>query len=131
MNYAAAKAGLLGMVRTVSNELNRWDVRVNALIPNGYTRMTETVSEEHRPYTEDEVPPQKVAPLVAYLASNDAAGITGCTLYAGGDRVGVFSEPTLDRISVRPGGWSLESLQDHFRENVTQDIDLTRTDNFF
>jgi NAD(P)-dependent dehydrogenase (short-subunit alcohol dehydrogenase family) len=44
-NYAAAKAGVLGMVRSVSTELYRSNVRVNALVPNGYTRMTETVPE--------------------------------------------------------------------------------------
>jgi len=58
-NYAAAKAGVLGMVRSVSTEPYRSNVRVNALVPNGYTRMTETVPEEHRPYTREEMPRRK------------------------------------------------------------------------
>ena len=127
-NYAAAKAGVLGMVRSVSNELVRSNVRVNALVPNGYTRMTETVPEEHRPYTESEMPPEKVAPLVAFLASDAAEDITGCTLYAGGDRVGVYADPAMDAVGVSPGGWSLESLRKHFREGVAADIELYRTD---
>jgi len=127
-NYAAAKAGVLGMVRSVSTELVRSDVRVNALIPNGYTRMTETVPEKHRPYTEAEMPPGKVAPLVAFLASDDAEDITGCTLYAGGDRVGVYSDPAMEAVGVSPDGWSLESLRDHFREDVAADVSLSRTD---
>ena len=129
-NYAAAKAGILGMVRSVSTELVRSDVRVNALIPNGYTRMTETVPEEHRPYTEAEMPPEKVAPLVAYLASEHAEDLTGCTLYAGGDRVGVFSDPAMETVGVNPEGWTLDSLVEHFREDVAADVELTRTDSY-
>lgn len=130
-NYAAAKAGILGMVRTVSSEMFRHGVRVNALVPNAYTRMTETVPEEHRPYTREEMPPGRVAALAAYLASDRAEDVTGCTLYAGGDRVGVFSEPTLDRVGVQPGGWTVDSLAEHFREDVAGDVDLTRTDSHF
>ena len=127
-NYAAAKAGVLGVVRSVSTELVRSNVRVNALIPNGYTRMTETIPEEHRPYTEAEMPPEKVAPLVAFLASDAAEDITGCTVYAGGDRVGVYADPTMEAVGVNPDGWSLESLQEHFREDIAADVSLSRTD---
>ncbi|MBX0325460.1 SDR family oxidoreductase [Halomicroarcula sp. F13] len=130
-NYAAAKAGVLGMVRSVSTEMHRSDVRVNALVPNGYTRMTETVPEEHRPYTREEMPPEKVAPMVAYLASEAAEDVTGCTLYAGGDRVGVFSDPAMEAVGVKPDGWTVDSLADHFREDVAEDCDLTRTDAHF
>jgi len=130
-NYAAAKAGVLGMVRSVSTEMYRSDVRVNALIPNGYTRMTETVPEEHRPYTREEMPPEKVAPMVAYLASEAAADVTGCTFYAGGDRVGVLEDPSMAAVGVEPGGWSAESLVDHFAEDVAADLELTRTDTHF
>ncbi|GAA0268796.1 SDR family oxidoreductase [Halobacterium noricense] len=131
VNYAAAKAGILGMMRTVSSEMHRHGVRVNALVPNAYTRMTETVSEEHRPYTREEMPPERVAAFAAFLASDHAVDVTGCALYAGGDRVGVFSEPTLDRVGVQPGGWSVEALAEHFEDDVAGDVDLTRTERFF
>ncbi len=118
------------MVRSVSTELVRSDVRVNALVPNGYTRMTETVPEEHRPYTEAEMPPERVAPLVAYLASEAAEDITGCTLYAGGYRVGVYSDPAMDAVGVNPEGWTLDSIAEHFREDVAADAELTRTESY-
>ena len=127
-NYAAAKAGVLGMVRSVSTELVRSNVRVNALVPNGYTRMTETVPEQHRPYTEAEMPAEKVAPLVAFLASDAATDITGCTLSAGGDRVGVYADPTVEAVGVEPDGWSLASLREHFRDDVAADVSLSRTE---
>jgi hypothetical protein len=93
--------------------------------------MTETVPEEHRPYTREEMPPEHVATFAAYLASDAAADVTGCALYAGGDRVGVFSEPTLDRVGVSPGGWTLDSLAERFRADVAGDVDLTRTGSYF
>ena len=127
-NYAAAKAGVLGMVRSVSTELVRSNVRVNALVPNGYTRMTETVPEQHRPYTGAEMPAEKVAPLVAFLASDAATDITGCTLSAGGDRVGVYADPTVEAVGVEPDGWSLASLREHFRDDVAADVSLSRTE---
>jgi NAD(P)-dependent dehydrogenase (short-subunit alcohol dehydrogenase family) len=127
-NYAAAKAGVLGMVRSVAAEMARRDVRVNALVPNGYTRMTETVPEEYRPYGPAEMPPEKVAPLVAYLASTAAHDVTGCTLSAAGDRVGVLSDPAQTAVGVSPGGWRLEALVEHFRSDVAGDVELTRTD---
>jgi hypothetical protein len=104
--------------------------RVNVLVPNGYIRMTETVPEDHRPYTEAEMPPKKVAPLVAFLASEDAAGITGCTLSAGGDRVGVYTDHTVEAVGIEPEGWSLQSLRAHFREDVAADASLSRTDRY-
>ncbi|MCD2203415.1 SDR family NAD(P)-dependent oxidoreductase [Halobacterium sp. KA-6] len=131
VNYAAAKAGILGMMRTVSSEMHRHGVRVNALVPNAYTRMTETVPEEHRPYTREEMPPERVAAFAAFLASDHATDVTGCALYAGGDRVGVFSEPTLDCVGIQPGGWSVEALAEHFEEDIAGDVDLTRTESFF
>ncbi|MFC6725041.1 SDR family oxidoreductase, partial [Halobium palmae] len=120
-----------GLVRSASTELYRHGVRVNALVPNGYTRMTETVPEEHRPYTREEMPPERVAPMVAYLASDAAEDVTGCTLYAGGDRVGVLSDPEVERVGVRPGGWSLAELEETFREHVADDVELTRTERYF
>lgn len=129
-NYASAKAGVLGLVRSVSTEMHRWDVQVNALVPNGYTRMTETVPEEHRPYTREEMPPERVAPLVAYLASDAATGLTGCTLYAGGNRVGLLSDPEINTIGVNPDGWTLDSLIEHFESDVAADAELTRTNSY-
>jgi NAD(P)-dependent dehydrogenase (short-subunit alcohol dehydrogenase family) len=130
-NYAASKGGILGMVRSVAAEMHRNDVRVNALVPNAYTRMTETVPEEYRPYTRREMPPERVAAFVAYLAGDDATDITGCTLYAGGDRVGVFSDPELSHVGVQPGGWDVATLAEHFREDVAGEAELTRTDTHF
>lgn len=129
LNYATAKAGVLGFVRAASSELHSTGVRVNALIPAGYTRATETVPEELRPYTPEEMPAEKVGPMVAYLAGDAATDVTGVTFYAGNDRVAVYSDPEPVRQAVRPGGWSAAELAASM-DDVTEGVDLTRTERF-
>ena len=127
LNYGTAKAGVLGLTRSASTELYSTGVRVNALMPSAFTRMTESIPEEHRPYTREEMPPEKVAPTVAFLASDAAEDVTGVTVYAGGDRVAIYSDPEPVRAGVDPGGWTAESLADSF-EDVAEGVELTRTD---
>ncbi|WP_247730333.1 SDR family NAD(P)-dependent oxidoreductase [Halovivax limisalsi] len=122
-NYAASKAGILGLVRSTREELAPYNVRVNALVPKAYTRMTESVPDE--PFGED-VSPDKVAPMVGYLFSEAAADVTGCTVYAGDDEIGFVSEPQITRVGVKDDGWSIEDIAERFSGNVTQGIDLNR-----
>ncbi|MFW5918265.1 MAG: SDR family oxidoreductase [Haloferacaceae archaeon] len=130
INYSATKAGVLGLVRAASSELHRQNVRVNALIPSGYTRMTETVPEEYRPYTREEMPPERVAPMVSYLMSDAATDVTGCTLYAGGDRIGLYTDPQMERVGVNVGGWSAEEIAEEMGETLADGFELTRTERF-
>ncbi|MDQ2052459.1 SDR family oxidoreductase [Natronolimnohabitans sp. A-GB9] len=127
--YASANAGILGFVRAASTELHRQDVRVNALVPNGYTRMTESIPEEHRPYTREEMPPEDVAPAAAYLLSEAAADVTGVTVTAAGDEIGILSEPRQTRIGVAEDGWTVDSIDETF-DSLTAGYETTRTDRF-
>jgi len=61
--------------------------------------------------------------MVAYLASEAAEDVTGCTLYAGGDRVGILADPSMAAVGVEPGGWSLDSLAEHFEDDVAADVE--------
>jgi NAD(P)-dependent dehydrogenase (short-subunit alcohol dehydrogenase family) len=125
-NYAAAKAGILGLVRTAANELYGHGIRVNALFPSGYTRMVRDLPEGERPFGE-EITPEKVAPMVGYLLSDASAGVTGCTVRAGGDEIGYVTNPELTRVGYREGGWTFETVRDRFPE-VTSGVDLSRPD---
>ena len=78
INYGAAKAGIHAVTRIASMELQRFGITVNALAPNAYTRMTSGLGGMGA-MTEENYGPQFMAPLVCYLASDDAAHITGQT----------------------------------------------------
>jgi NAD(P)-dependent dehydrogenase (short-subunit alcohol dehydrogenase family) len=129
-NYAAAKAGILGLVRTTATELARYNVRVNALMPTAYTRMIENIPEEKRS-AEQEEPPEKIAPVVAYLMSDEATDVTGCTIRAAGDAVGLVSNPEVERLAFKEGGWTLEAIADRFRDTVGSGRELDRSDPAF
>jgi 3-oxoacyl-[acyl-carrier protein] reductase len=86
-NYAASKAGLIGMTKTVAAEVARKGVTVNAVAPGFIaTEMTKDVPPE----VLEAVParragqPQEVAACVRFLASDAAAYVTGTTLYVDG-----------------------------------------------
>lgn len=127
VNYSAAKSGIMGMTWSASQELARYDVRVNALMPTAFTRLIEEIPEEQRPFTEDEMPPEKIAPMVGYLMSEEAQDINGCILRAAGDAIGLVSEPSINRLAFNEGGWTAEGIADRFRETVGEDVDLDRT----
>ena len=86
-NYAAAKAGLIGMTNTVAAEVARRGVTVNAVAPGFIeTDMTEDLGDEllqHIPARRMGTP-QDVAAAVRFLASEDAAYVTGTTLKVDG-----------------------------------------------
>ena len=78
-NYGAAKAGIAAFSQIVAMEMRKYGVTCNAIAPGARTRMTEkTFGELRIPEGEfDQLAPENIAPLVAFLASDAAADITG------------------------------------------------------
>ena len=78
-NYGAAKAGIAAFTQIVAMEMSRFGVTCNAIAPGARTRMTEkTFGELKIPEGQfDALAPENVAPMVAFLSSDAAAGITG------------------------------------------------------
>lgn len=94
-NYATAKAAIAGMTLTLSLELYRLGVTVNAVGPAGATRITATMPGAPAVIEPDEVPddewnrmdPAVSAPLVAWLASEEAQHVTGQVIRAVGEEI--------------------------------------------
>ena len=136
-NYAAAKAGIVGMVRTWALELKRAGITANAVIPVAATAMTATV-----PYFAAAVEAEAkgepmpaffrhdlgfgtsddVAGLIAYLASDAAADVTGQALGVGGDRLQLWSHPEPVVTAYREGGWTYDALAADFAAGFGADL---------
>lgn len=93
-NYAAAKAGLIGLTKSVAREVATRGITVNAVAPGLIeTAMTDALSDELRTWMVNQIPlghagtPADVAGAVAYLASDDGAYITGQVLRVDGGLV--------------------------------------------
>lgn len=127
INYSAAKAGIFGICRTAARELDRYNIRVNALMPTAYTRMIEDIPEEKQPFTEEEMPPERVGAAVAFLMSDAAEDITGSTIRAASDAVGVVTDPEIVRLGIKDGGWTAEELAERFRDDIAEGIELNKS----
>jgi NAD(P)-dependent dehydrogenase (short-subunit alcohol dehydrogenase family) len=110
-NYGAAKAGIAAFTVIAAMELARYGVTVNAIAPAALTRMTENLgmgqaSEEAK----EQMSPRWIAPIITWLASSEARGVTGRVFDVSGRRLGVaegwhigpFEKPIEDPTRMGP-----------------------------
>ena len=91
VNYVASKAGLIGMTKSLAQELGSRNITVNCVAPGFIaTPMTEVLNEKQREGILSRIPagrmgaPAEIAAAVLYLASEEAAYVTGQTLHVNG-----------------------------------------------
>ena len=101
-NYAAAKAGVIGLTRVMDMEFARYGIRVNALAPVARTDMTAVF--DHGDVTHELAfpPPESVAPLVVHLASAATHHLHGQVLSFDGTQLSVWSHPAPVSTWTRP-----------------------------
>jgi NAD(P)-dependent dehydrogenase (short-subunit alcohol dehydrogenase family) len=112
-NYAAAKMGIVGLTYSCANALGRYGVTANAISPGAATRMTESVPTERRravTATDAERSPDNIAPVVAYLASEQSGWINGQIVSSRGYEVALYNIPQPVITIVGTGPWDVGAL---------------------
>jgi len=119
-NYMAAKFGIVGLSRAIALDMQRFKVRSNCIAPFAWTRMidsipAETEEEKRRVERFQQMTPEKIAPLVVYLGSDRAEGITGQIFGVRNNEVFLFSQPRPVRTLHRSEGWTPEALDQQLK----------------
>ena len=112
-NYAAAKAGIYGLTRTMSIELQKHRITVNALAPIAKTRMTEDLPMFQGV---DSMTPEHISPGALFLASDLCGDRTGHVLAVAGARMYAFKVvETPGKFKDGDGGlWSAQEIADNW-----------------
>ncbi len=114
-NYMAAKLGIMGLSRGIALDMARFKVRSNAIAPFAWTRMIDSIpvtSEEDQRRVErfQQMTPEKIAPLVVYLGSDRAEGISGQVFAVRNNEIFLFNQPRPIRSLHRSDGWTPQTL---------------------
>lgn len=131
-NYGAAKDGIAGFTRVVAKDLARYNVTANAISPGASTRMTDSVPDTTRARRAGEfLPPPEgsltndpddVAPMITWLASDEASKVTGMIFHTVGNRVSVMNHPEPQRSIHKDGRWTVEELAGIIPETIGMDL---------
>ena len=132
-NYAAAKAGILGLTYSCATSLQKYGITVNAIMPGAATRMTESIPAGRMPgvsglavsESAEGTPrdPANVAPIIVYLASDQAADVTGQCFGASGYRITRYTHMKMDRAIFSVGPWDIDKLFEVFKSTLGQGLE--------
>jgi NAD(P)-dependent dehydrogenase (short-subunit alcohol dehydrogenase family) len=114
-NYAAAKGGIATLTITLAREYERFGVTVNAIAPRARTRMTTSVLGplEPEPGAFDSWAPENVAPVVVWLASDAADGISGQIFVVWGGSLHLVAPYSPVASLQRESAWTVAELTEH------------------
>ncbi len=135
-NYAAAKAGILGLTYSSAVALAKYNITVNAIMPGAATRMTDTIPAGRMPGASgirqaesaegSPMDPANVAPIVVFLASDEAQYVSGQCFGASGYRIMRYRHITPDKILYNNGPWDIDKLFSIFKTTLGTDLEPPR-----
>ena len=116
-NYAAAKGGIVALMRSAAVGLQKYGVNANCIAPVANTRMAANVPGG----TAETGEPEDVAPMVVYLLSDAAREVTGQTYTVVGGKIALWSQPREIREMVKDGRWTPQEIVDKLPDAVGSD----------
>jgi len=113
-NYAAAKAGIVALTVATARGCAAYGVRANAICPRARTEMTSELMGPAPQAGDDPLSPDRVAPLVSYLASPAAQSVNGEVFVIHGDVAAVLDPPSVRAAFHTPdgGAWTPKALHE-------------------
>lgn len=117
VNYAAAKLGIVAMSKAIAMDMQRFNVRSNAVAPFAWTRMvssipTDTPEQRTRVEGLKKLVPEKVAALCVALCSEAAKEVTGQVFGSRNNEIYLFSQSRPIRTAHTAEGWTPEAIVD-------------------
>jgi NAD(P)-dependent dehydrogenase (short-subunit alcohol dehydrogenase family) len=110
-NYAAAKGGIVSLVRSAAVGMNKYGVNANCIAPVAKSRMSGAV-----PFGLEMGEPEDVAPMVVFLLGDAAREVTGQVYTANGGKIAVWNQPVEVREMRKDGRWTPEEIAARFDE---------------
>ncbi len=117
-NYSAAKLGIAGLSKSIALDLQKFGVRSNCIAPFAWSRMINSIKidspeQEARVEKIKQMTPAKIAPLAVFLASEQAADVTGQIFAVRNNEIFLMSQPRPVRSVHRGEGWTPETIAQH------------------
>jgi NAD(P)-dependent dehydrogenase (short-subunit alcohol dehydrogenase family) len=128
IGYSTAKAGIMGLTLSLAGDVQEFGITVNAIFPSAITALFP--QEDRSQGLGDNMPvspwlgPQYIAPLITYLASDDAQRITGQLLYSSGGDLCIYYRPLQlpgpHQFLRKNGKWTPQEIKDMFDNLIPQ-----------
>ena len=117
-NYSAAKMGIVGLSQSIALDMERVGVRSNCIAPFAWSRMTasipsETEAEKQRVERMKSMSADKIAPLVAFLASDASKDVTNQIFAVRKNEIFLMSQSRPLRSVQRENGWTPQTIAEH------------------
>jgi NAD(P)-dependent dehydrogenase (short-subunit alcohol dehydrogenase family) len=139
LNYGAAKEGNATMTRTISRDLVKFGITCNAIRPGASTRLGVPFVEERamvaeklgippcNEFSKIDSEPEDIAPLVAYLVSEQAGNISNCIFEVVGKYIAIYEDPPpykTQSLVKKEGRFTPEELSKLLPRTLTKDVQL-------
>ena len=136
-NYGAAKDGIAGFIRGAARDMGKYNVTCNVIAPSASTRLTATVTDQAREARSragisgvlgegavrpSRLDPEDIAPVVAYLCTDEAKDINGQMFFIQGGQISLLNNPYASRTMQKMGPWTVEEIARLLPQTLTKDV---------